>query len=177
MVKPQRPRIHQLAASTRSIRIFRSRRHHPRPHRILLNIRSTRIKMTCILDPSAVITTLPHIHPALQPKRKSTFDQLRHLLKRHIVCRCHQQMNMVRHDHKRIKLKPPLRSILLQCRHEQLSRRRNLKQPSSLGCNSGKQVSSGLLRCKFHAPQNTRDNGCTKFAGLLPFPQAFIFSD
>ena len=90
--------------------------HQPFPNGIVDDVQNLIPEVIAIRNAMRVISLLPNLtrHLFSCRKRKPTLDQLRALFNRLVGSRCNQNMHMVRHDDKRVKLKLPRIAIARQ---------------------------------------------------------------
>ena len=86
-----------------------------RSNGILVDIANPFDKIGRIHNPTIVIASLPDIDLAFQAKRKAALDVLHRLLERYLRSGREDEVNMIRHDDKRVKGEAFFGALVLQC--------------------------------------------------------------
>ena len=79
-----------------------------------MNVRDTRAVGLLVRHPLVEMPALPNLEAALEPKRKTTLDELNRLFQGNIGRGRDQDVNMIWHDDECVQRKPSLRAVVLQ---------------------------------------------------------------
>ena len=104
-----------------------------------MNILTPGLEFVAIPDPVICKSPLPNRKIRTQSMRKTSFDESHDSLDSNSL-RSQQEMNMIRHDDKRVQLIVTLPTVLLERVQKQFGVRRNLKETAAIEGGAGHKV-------------------------------------